>query len=48
MKKNEIQTEIENNPELQKMIERADQDIATGNVFTTEEMLESIKPGAFT
>ena len=43
IEKNEIQKEIENNTELQKMIERADQDIAAGNVFTTEEMLESIR-----
>ncbi|AXF55154.1 hypothetical protein [Salicibibacter kimchii] len=45
IKKNEVQKEIENNTELQKMIERADQDIAAGNVFTTEEMLESIRRG---
>lgn len=45
IEKNEVRKEIEDNPELQKMIERADQDIATGNVFTTEEMLESIRHG---
>lgn len=35
--------EIESDPDLMKMIECANKDIATGNLYTTEEIIEAIE-----
>lgn len=37
--------EVESDPELKRIILQAKQDIADGNVFTTDEILEAIERG---
>jgi len=43
--RNEIQDEIESDPELERIIRDAKKDIAEGNLYTTEEILQAIERG---
>ncbi|MBP1988721.1 hypothetical protein [Paenibacillus eucommiae] len=42
---NIVQEEIESDPELKQLILQAKKDIANGNVFSTEDILEAIENG---
>ncbi|MBU9723835.1 MULTISPECIES: hypothetical protein [Bacillaceae] len=42
---NEVEKEIESDPELREMIKRADEDIKRGRLYTTEEILDAIDRG---
>lgn len=43
LKSSVVLKEIESDPDLMKMIECANKDIATGNLYTTEEIIEAIE-----
>lgn len=43
--KNELQDEIESDPELQQILAQADREIAEGQQYSTEDILKAIERG---
>lgn len=43
--KNEVQEEIESDPELKKIIQQAKKDIAKGDLYSADDILDAIKRG---